>query len=400
MEVAAANGRCDQCGEPLQKEGGVCPSCGAPVEDLPRRPKFTFAILLVLLIAGFAVTGFIVRGFDVRRQQLADRWFGRGNRDLQSGASLQAISEFETALAYSRDNDTYRLKLALALMQSGKWEEARAHLLNLWEQRPGDGEVNLLLARVFANRNLPASAIRYYQGAIYGIWETDPVGNRESARFELVDYLLSNHRKDSAQAELIALASETPSNISDQLRLANLMMKADEPDRALAIFQQVRRKQRNNFEATLGGAEANLQLFRFASAAQLARDALNLQPSSQQAASLRAQSEAFVAADPRARGLGAKERAQRAFAAYQAADARLSSCADVKTSDVHLQQLTTDEQSNYKNLRLAALRDPDLRDEVMRWVYDVETSSARTCGPPSGKDAILLTLAQAQEKER
>lgn len=399
MEVAAANGRCEQCGELLQAEGNICPSCGAPVEDLPRRPKFTFAILIILLLVGFAITGFVVRGYDVRRQQLADRWFGRGNRDLQSGASLQAISEFETALAYSRDNDTYRLKLALALMQAGKWEEARAHLLNLWEQRPGDGEVNLLLARVFANRNLP-SAIRYYQGAIYGVWKTDPVGNRESARFELVEYLLSHGREDAAQAELIALASEAPSNVTDQLRLANLMMKADETDRALNIFQQVRRKQRNNFDAALGAAEANLKLFRFASAAQLAKEALNLQPSSTQAAQLKAQSEALVAADPRARGIGSKERAQRAFAAYQVADARLSSCADAKVSDTHLQQLTTDQQSNYKNLRVAALRDPDLRDEVMRWVYDVEISSAKTCGPPSGPDAILLTLAQAQEKER
>lgn len=396
MEGATSE-HCSQCGGPLQGDTGACPTCSGQSEQLPRRPRFTFAILVVLLIVGFAVTGFIVRGFDVRREQLAERWFGRGSRDLQNGAALQAIDEFQTALAYSGNNSTYRLKLALALMQAGKWEEARAHLLNLWEQRPGDGEINLLLARVFAHRNLTANAIRYYQGAIYGVWNTDPIGKRESARFELVGYLLSQGRKDVAQAELIALAAEAPSATSDQLRLADLLLQADEPERALEIFEQVRRKQRRSYEATIGAAEADFTLMRFSSAAQLAKEAVAINPSSQQAAQLATQAVALVEADPRARGIGSKERARRAFVAYKVADARLSACSESHPADAQLQQLGTDQVENFTKLKPASLRDQDLREQVMRWVFDVEIATSKTCGTPSGTDATLFKLAQAEE---
>lgn len=399
MEVAA-NGRCAHCGKPLQIGAGACPACGAQLDEPLRRPHFTFAVLIALLVIGFTVTGFIVRGFDARREQLAERWFRRGERNLQSGAALQAIDEFETALAYSRDNDRYRLKLAQALMQANKWEEARAHLLNLWEQRPGDGEVNLLLARVFAQRNITTDAVRHYHAAIYGVWETNPVANRERARFELIDLLLSKGQQEAAQSELIALASEPPAGLNERLRLANLMLKANEPQRALDIFQQVRRRDRENFDAVLGAARAEFALLRFASALQLASEASNLKSDSTQAAQLVTETSALVQADPRARGISAAERVRRVFTAYGAANARLASCAAAKPGDPHLQELAAIQRTDVSHLAPARLRDPDVRDQVVRWAYDVETASAKVCGVPSGSDASLLMLARAQEKER
>jgi tetratricopeptide (TPR) repeat protein len=396
----AANERCVQCGEALHSGANACPACGAQIEALARRPRGTIAILILLLLIAFTLTGILVRGFDARRAQLSRRWYARGERDLQKGVSLQAVSEFQTALAYSRDDSNYRLKLAIALMQAGRWDQARAHLLNLWEQRPGDGEVNLLLARNFAHAGLSSNTVRYYHGAIYGVWETNPLANREATRFELIDYLLSKGLQEAAQAELIALSAEAPTSTEDQLRLANLLLNAGEPQRALEIFQQVHHKERSNYTAVLGAAQAEFKLMRFTSALPLAKEAVNLRPGSEEASKLLEQAQALVQADPRARGISTRERANRAFRAFQIAGARLESCDATHAGDPQLQQLATDQLDNFAHLKSPALRDQDLRDQTMHWVYEVELTTAKICGAPSGEDATLLRLAQVQEIER
>src|SRR5690349_10437727 len=106
---AGANGSCAHCGKPLEPDVFRCPACGAEPEII-RRPRFTIAILLILLVIGFTVTGFIARAYDARRQQLGERWFARGERNLRRGSAIYAIDEFQTALAYSRENNTYRLE--------------------------------------------------------------------------------------------------------------------------------------------------------------------------------------------------------------------------------------------------------------------------------------------------
>src|SRR4051794_20991057 len=126
MEVARE--RCASCGEALSDPGIPCPACGHLSSQTVRPSRATLFIIIVFLILGFAVTGIVVRGHKARQQQLAQRWFGRGERDLARGAPHQAVDEFQTALAYARDNDAFRLKLALALMQSGHEDEARVHL--------------------------------------------------------------------------------------------------------------------------------------------------------------------------------------------------------------------------------------------------------------------------------
>ncbi len=397
MEVPA-DGHCAHCGESLGNATDACPSCGAPLQDIARRPRFTFAILITLLVLGFTATGFMVRGFDARRNQLAERWFGRGNRDLQAGDAKQAVNEFQTALAYSPTNSDYRLKLALALMGAGQWEEARAHLVGLWEEKPGDGEINLLLARVFAHRNLVSNAVRYYQGAIYGVWNADPVANRRMARLELVNLLLSTGRKQAAQSELIALAAEPPTSPEEQLQLADLMMQAGEPERALDIYLQVRRKN-HSAQADLGAAQAYYALARYQSAYDYARYALRAEPQSSTAQDLVQRSEALVKADPRATGISPRDRVLRTYSGYKTASARLLECLNLKPSDDGLLQLQEQQQENFAKLRQNSLRDPDLREEVLGWIFNVE-GSARSCGPPSGDDALLLQLAQAQERYR
>ena len=56
-----------------------------------RPTKGVFLILILLLMVGFVITGTIARGFEGRQQQLAERWFARGNSDLQRAAPAQAV---------------------------------------------------------------------------------------------------------------------------------------------------------------------------------------------------------------------------------------------------------------------------------------------------------------------
>jgi len=359
------------------------------------RPTRGIVLLLVfILIIGFAVTGAIARGYKARQRALAERWFARGDRDLAHGDPARSVDEIQTALAFAPDNDAYRLKLALALMRSGKLDEARVHLTSLWEQRPGDATVNLQLARVMARLGDTEDAIRYYHGAIYGVWEDeDPLQRRDAARFELANYLLTAHQIPGAQSELIALAAELPPTSDQQTKLGDLMMDAGEPDRALAAYKNARKNDRNNAQADLGAAQASFALRRYAEARDYARLALKVKPDLEEATLLDRQAQLVLAADPYASGLNMKARAARAQAAYETASDRLDECLSNRT-DPALETLATQQKTDFTHIRAAKLqRDPDLLDNVVHWAYHVETASEGVCGAPTGVDAALLVLA-------
>src|SRR4029078_12288849 len=124
--MGAATERCVSCGEPLSDSEGACKACGHIPSQNARPSRAVFVVIILLLLGGFALTGIIVRGHKARIQQLAQRWVSRGERDLRSAASQQAVDEFQTALAYAPENDAFRLKLALSLMHVGHHTAARA----------------------------------------------------------------------------------------------------------------------------------------------------------------------------------------------------------------------------------------------------------------------------------
>ncbi len=394
--MEAANGRCAKCGTVLPGPDEQCPACEESSSLTSRPTKGVFFILILLLVISVGVTGVIARGYERRQTQLALRWFDRGNNDLLNGNPAKAVDEFQTALAFNRNNDAYRLKLALALMQSGREEEARVHLVNLWEAQPGDSNVNLLLARVMARLGHSQDAIRYYHGAIYGVWDSDPLEKRQAARFELANYLLNTRQYTAAESELIALMSEAPANSQSQIKLGDMFMDAGDPGRALSAYQHARGGDRNDANANLGAARAAFALHRFRDARTYARDALRNNPKSEDATAIADQAEALLKADPFAPGIGAKQRAQRAYDGFSSANERLKLCAG-ESDDATLQQLGTDRDTQLKRVTVRGLlQDPDYLQQTVQWVYDVESATESTCGAPTGLDATLLMLARFQ----
>ncbi len=391
--MESATRSCPRCGEQLREGLSACPVFGEFLAPETRPTRGIVLLLMIILIVGFTVTGVIAKGYKARQQVLAERWFARGQSDLAHGDPARAVDEIQTALAFAPEDDAYRLKLALALMRSGKLDEARAHLTSLWEQRPGDANVNLQLARVMARLGDAQEAIRYYHGAIYGVWEGDPLRHREAVRFELANFLLTTRQIPAAQSELIALAAELPPTSNDQARLGDLMMDAGEPLRALAAYKNARKAGRNNAQADLGAAQSSFALRHYLEARDYARLALKNDPQLEQASLLEEQASLVLAADPYAKGLNMQVRAARAQAAYESASDRLDECLS-NHSDPVLETLSAQQAASFKRIRPIALQhDPDLLDRVVHWSYDVETASEGTCGAPTGVDAALLVLA-------
>src|SRR5262245_25195524 len=99
---------------------------------------------MVALVPAFATTHSIVANYKTRRDELAREWDRRGHADLQREPGA-AVADFETALSYAPDDVDTRFKLAEALIGVQRRAEAKAQLITLWAEEPGDGQVNLQL---------------------------------------------------------------------------------------------------------------------------------------------------------------------------------------------------------------------------------------------------------------
>lgn len=366
-----------------------------------------YAVVGVLGVGLFITTNMAAEAFHRQQHALGEEWFHEGQQYLAGGEPQRAIEAFRNALAYSRDNPTYRLQLALALRQAGLDDQARAYLLNLWEVEPGNGVINLELARVNRARGNAREAIRYYRNAIHGLWPETPEKNRRQARLELIEFLLEADRKVQARSELIALAEDLPQDSALLLRVGGLSLQAGDPESALKYFQQVLRMEPQSAPALAGAGEAAFRLGSYLTARGYLQRAVKLGADGE-AAHLLEVTGLIRAADPLRRGLSTRQRSQRVQDAFQAALARLESCqanlaAQSKAEGVpsSLQALYSRALAVRSNVSQARLRqDQKLRESVIDLVFEIEEATAVICGEPTGVDLALLLIGRhAQEME-
>src|SRR5574337_598789 len=127
--------RCPLCGQVIPWGLVDCPECSKHRHFLWWVRRNTLLLLsFLLLIVLFIATGFLTKWFHAQEKARAEGWYSRGERELGAGQVEAALAGFRTALAYSRDNRLYRLRLAQALVAARRPEEARAYLLGLWER--------------------------------------------------------------------------------------------------------------------------------------------------------------------------------------------------------------------------------------------------------------------------
>ncbi len=393
-------------------EGKIVCRCSRPRRYWLHSRETILLLSVAGLVIAFAITGFAARLYHGRRAELARSWFDRGNAELKAGHATQAVSDLRTALVYAQhelppeQQQDYQLKLAEALLPTGNDDEAKSYLLDLWERAPGDSRANLELARLAANMGEDADAKRYYNGAIYGVWDEsaeDVLRSRMDTRLEFFRYLTSRGETTQAQGVLLATAAETPPDPALHAEVGRLMLQSGQPQQAVEQFALALKLDPHDYEALAGMGEGYFALGNDRDAARYLESAARedaqrkRHPGEATETTARETEEAQVtqdlaiaqatlALDPHRPGLEAMERAARAIRAYHAAEMRIRSCASER--GIALPQpgasLTPFTHAASDDLAEAALaRRIDQLDPFMEFVFQMESAATENCGPPA-----------------
>ncbi|HEV2134032.1 MAG TPA: hypothetical protein VGR47_07185 [Terracidiphilus sp.] len=364
-----------------------------------RREPVTLALLTGLAIILFGVVTGLASLYHRQQESLADRWASRGADDLKAKRYGEAVMAYRTALLYARDEYTYQLNLAEALVGEHRAEEAYAYLINLWDRQPENGMVNLELARIQAARGHTDSALRYYHDAIYAIWPANQELESRNARLELIRLMLQTNDKAQADSELIALAANLGERPAEHTQTGQLFLEAQDYQRALEQFRLALEGNHREVTAMAGAGEAAFQLGQYRVAEQYLRRAAGAGDKSSKAKLKLA--ELVLNMDPFRTQLRAAERRRIIIDAFTAAGARLQACSKPGPFTVPASELATLTQSwtelkpqiNERNLS----RNPDLGTNAMSLVFNIEHETSGMCGGMTDTDNALLLVANLHQ---
>jgi tetratricopeptide (TPR) repeat protein len=374
--------------------------------------SLAFLALLGTSVALFGVTLFLFQSFQAHRADLAQRWAARGRLELNRHQPEQAVSALRTALSYDSEGASERadqLLLAQALDAAGHTEEATNYFLNLHDATPGDGSINLQLARLARRNGDDAEADNYYRAAIYGSWEGDAVVRRRQTRLELADFLIQQHQLAEARNELFTVAGNAPSDVPLNLQVARMLDAAGFTQDALTFYQKAAAADPHaRLPLELAGKTA-YKLGEYGEAERLLNHALVERPTSDQTAEQQQQLEALANDARRIQQLNltrdqpAVERADHILSASKIAQARLQRCLKANPSPTltSLNARWTAATAGSPGDRRALLENAAAQDLWASLVYTTEQDTAPplnpVCGEPTGDDALLLRLANAAQ---
>lgn len=394
---------CPRCGEPLTGDDGECPDCASRAKRISFTPQTVLLASFVLLAFLFLVTGFVARMNRSREERLAREWTLRGSVAMKSGQPSQALDAFRNALVYAPNDRALQLLLTQALVESDHVSEAQIYLLSLWQKFPGDGQVNLELARISARQGQVQDAIQYYHSAIYAVWSEQTQEQRRQVRRELCLYLIAQGQMAQAQVQLAGLITDTPADDTEQrMDIAGLFLRANDPGHALAGFREVLREEPRQREALDGAGHAAFLLGDYQAAARYLSRAGQAAPLSSDSAALLATSQQVLRSDPFLLGLTDRERARRTLLAFHQGLQRLRDCAGKKgialtvpPGPAELQISYADSLKFQQEMIPSHLRsDPELLNQAMAQVFQMENTAARACGAPAGLDEALLLIGK------
>jgi len=357
------------------------------------------ASCFVLLIALFGVTAFVTRTYHKRIHTLADEWYASGEQALAADRAEEAVTDFRNALVYSPNNSIFQFHLARALIAARSWDDAEEYLQSLLSDAPGSGEINLALARIAAQKNSLADAMRYYHSAVFGSWEQNPIEMRWNTRYELCKYLLERNDEKDAEAEVIALADNTaPGDVERLDQAGTLLLKTQQWNRALMEFKQALARNRRDVDGLTGAGTAAFQAGQYADADAFFERLPKGQREKADIAFMLELSRQTETADPFAEGLSARERARRAAAALRTAEARAATCSQSLGQAIGATPAKTDLQKTFAEAEgkkrewsesELAMHSEEI-EAAMAAAFQLESLSAERCGEP--KDAADMTL--------
>ncbi|MEG9435254.1 tetratricopeptide repeat protein [Edaphobacter sp. HDX4] len=360
------------------------------------RDSITFLSLTAITVVLFVVTLFLFRSFQQHRTELAKRWSDRGVAALQANRPDQAVTCYRTALSYAPGERSYELNLAEALAQAGRTEEAYNYFIGLREARPGDGFINLQLARLAATKHDAQGAVNFYRASIYGDWEGDGAKRRRDVRLELARYLIKQKQLGPAKTELLVVGGNAPDDPELDVTLANLLEQVAAPSDAMDFFQKALVHQPDNQIALSEAGRLAYRRGDYSTALALLERAVKRQPGNEENTALLMKTRRILQLIP-SETLRAPERVDRILIDRAIAKARWNACAmQSDVSQNSLQSLAArwmDPDATAS--RSALLHDSDKQKAALQLIYDTEIQTSQHCGAPTGDDALLLLLAQS-----
>jgi tetratricopeptide (TPR) repeat protein len=367
-----------------------------------RRPIY-IVWLSLLAAAFFAFTFGVNRLYAERQQQLSRYWYQQGEHALAAARPNDAISDLRTALIYSHDNPQYLFKLAQALEAAGQVPEARSYFLSLLEDEPGNAAFNLELARLAERDNDVNHAMRYFNGAIYGAWDSDPILKRQQARQELVSYLLSKKLTTQARGELLTFTTEMPKTPQADLWVADSFSQLGDNTGALAFYRAALGLEHHNATAALGAGEASFRLLRYRDALDYFKRAASLR-SDQNTSQWLQLTSMVIDLNPFESRISAAERRHRLILAMDIADKRLRQCAQLQNVTLETPgnsplQTARAQWIDLDNQLQKAHSDADLVQllaPVAALILNVEQQNG--CGPAAVTDQAAVHVYQNAEE--
>jgi tetratricopeptide (TPR) repeat protein len=372
------------------------------------RDGLTFFLLTLTTVVLFVLTWLLFRSFTAHRADLAVRWAARGQAALAQGHPDQAVPALRTALVYAPDERSYQMMLAQALGDSGHAEEATNYFLNLWEAQPGDGVINLQLARLARRRGAADEAIRYYRAAIFGNWQGEGVERRREARLELANYLIERGNLPMAQTELLIAASNAPPGAGLELGFGDELLRANDPTDALTYYRKAIAQDPRNPVAYEKAGRLAYQMGEYAQARTWLERAVRESAGAPEtaetdgAAAMLRNAERLLVLSPAA-ARTAKDRITRLLDDKAIAKKRWDTCAAQSNKQGTLpvvQELSARwVQAAAISTRDALAASQDNEDQLTSLINDSETMAADLCGAPTGDDALLLLLAKNAQQQ-
>ena len=366
-----------------------------------QREVVTLALLTGLAVVLWIGVTALSELYHAQQDTLADRWAARGTDDLNAGRFKQAVSDFRTALRYSRDSYLQELGLAQALIGQKRLDEADAYLVTLWEQQPENGVVNRELARISAGKGDTRNALRYYHNAIYAQWTGNPEAERRNTRWELVKYLLRIKAPTQAQSELISLAAEEGGDPSQQVELGQYFLTVQDDQHALAAFRLRLQTVRRDPDALAGAGTAAFGMGDYETAEHYLRMALHEASGDRDTASLLETTEQVMRLDPFRRQISDAQRDQAVQSAFATAGERLKTCPAAANASLFPGSTDTLQQS-WEKLKpriteRSLRRNQDMVNQSMNLAYSIERQSGTECGSGTPADAALLLISKLHE---
>jgi tetratricopeptide (TPR) repeat protein len=389
----------------LQLRSALTPEERQLRQKLILRDSLALLSLFAIVIVLFFVTLALFHSFSVHRQELAQRWLKRGENALHAGQPLAAIDALRSALAYAPDDENLEIDLAEALAAAGRTDEAVAYFNTLLDTRPGNGKINLQLARLATKKGDEAEALDHYQAALDGTWEGDGYIRRREVRLELAQYLIDRKHYDRARNQLLIAAGNAPDDVSVETQVAALLESAQDPANALRLYKKALQHRPVRLTALLGASRTAYALNRFLQAKEYLERALNhadfeKEPAEVQALFRNMLSDAdhilLLYPGPE---LNVRARAERILGNKKIAQERLAACLTTKSAVPPALQTVADRwQQLPMRLRVLQLeQDPELEQTIMQLVYQTEQVTSQQCGPPAGDNALLFKIAQAPQ---